>query len=198
VGIFLRFVPNLFVAALSAEIPQSSMSSFEDVESPQKRVKLSSEIQTLMEAESANLPTAAALPTTPPQGRAAHAAKEAEVGITDYVSREPSGFEGVLKKRYTDFLVNEILPNGKVVHLQKLRSAAVNQPSENSQAIVSSIQNGTGAPSAGIVGPSTVISPPVATTENRRSDEAKPEQPKDQPVEGSSPVSPLTGFSHLS
>lgn len=47
--------------------------------------------------------------------------KERACGITESVSSSVSGFSGVLKKRYTDFLVNEILPSGKVVHLTNLR-----------------------------------------------------------------------------
>ncbi|KAI5296053.1 hypothetical protein KEM52_005866 [Ascosphaera acerosa] len=44
--------------------------------------------------------------------------REVQVGITDFVSPELAGFEGVLKKRYTDFLVNEIELNGQVLHLR--------------------------------------------------------------------------------
>lgn len=42
---------------------------------------------------------------------------ELDVGITTYVSPTIVPFQAILKKRYTDFLVNEILPDGKVVHL---------------------------------------------------------------------------------
>lgn len=75
----------------------------------------------------------------------AQAVKEAEVGITQFVSPDLPGFSGVVKKRYvvvdrlagwlherakkdllltqalaryTDFLVNEILPSGEVLHLK--------------------------------------------------------------------------------
>ncbi len=44
--------------------------------------------------------------------------KEHEVGITVFVSDSRSVLLGTLKKRYTDFLVNEILPDGQVLHLQ--------------------------------------------------------------------------------
>ena len=47
--------------------------------------------------------------------------KERACGITESVSSSVSGFGGVLKKRYTDFLVNEILPSGEVVHLTNLK-----------------------------------------------------------------------------
>ncbi|KAL1860963.1 multisubstrate pseudouridine synthase 7 [Paecilomyces lecythidis] len=50
----------------------------------------------------------------------AQALKEAEVGITEFVSSSTQGFSGILKKRYTDFLVNEILPTGEVLHLHDL------------------------------------------------------------------------------
>lgn len=64
--------------------------------------------------------------------------KEAACGITEFVSPDLLGFTGVLKKRYaraiyrfglrsdsnryTDFLVNEILPSGRVVHLDNTRA----------------------------------------------------------------------------
>ena len=64
--------------------------------------------------------------------------KEAACGITEFVSPELLCFSGILKKRYafrilfiptlanlhryTDFLVNEILPSGEVVHLDNLKA----------------------------------------------------------------------------
>ncbi|KAL8720585.1 MAG: hypothetical protein Q9225_002574 [Loekoesia sp. 1 TL-2023] len=53
--------------------------------------------------------------------------KEVQCGITEYVSPHLLGFEGILKKRYTDFLVNEILPNGKVIHLDSLKKPSDKQ-----------------------------------------------------------------------
>ncbi|MCJ1310320.1 hypothetical protein MMC25_003982 [Agyrium rufum] len=47
--------------------------------------------------------------------------KEAQVGITQFTASDIAGFSGLLKKRYTDFLVNEILPSGVVVHLDNLK-----------------------------------------------------------------------------
>ena len=38
--------------------------------------------------------------------------KELQVGIQAFANPELASFQGVLKTRYTDFLVNEILPNG--------------------------------------------------------------------------------------
>ncbi|KAH8596856.1 pseudouridine synthase [Bisporella sp. PMI_857] len=43
--------------------------------------------------------------------------REVEVGITQVVNASNQGFQGTLKQRYTDFQVNEITPDGKVVHL---------------------------------------------------------------------------------
>ena len=67
-----------------------------------------------------------------------HDSKEAAYGITEFVSRDLLGFSGIVKKRYTfltalmhslanlhrytDFLVNEILPSGEVVHLDNLKA----------------------------------------------------------------------------
>lgn len=48
------------------------------------------------------------------------ALQERAVGITAYVSPDAPGFSGILKQRYTDFLVNEILPSGEVLHLTEI------------------------------------------------------------------------------
>lgn len=47
--------------------------------------------------------------------------KELKAGITAFVSPNTCGFSGVLKQRYTDFLVNEILPNGEVLRLDSVK-----------------------------------------------------------------------------
>jgi len=44
--------------------------------------------------------------------------KEVRAGITEYITPENLGFTGILKQRYTDFLVNEIGLDGKVLHLK--------------------------------------------------------------------------------
>lgn len=45
--------------------------------------------------------------------------KESDVGITQFINQSiQSGFLGLLKQKYTDFLVNEIDTNGNVVHLE--------------------------------------------------------------------------------
>lgn len=49
------------------------------------------------------------------------AAKEYKVGITTFVDGSRPVLRGLVKKRYADFLVNEILPGGRVLHLRKLR-----------------------------------------------------------------------------
>ncbi|CAN6611080.1 multisubstrate pseudouridine synthase 7 [Trichomonascus vanleenenianus] len=45
---------------------------------------------------------------------------EPDVGIVEYIAPELTGFKGIIKQRYTDFLVNEIGLDGKVVHLVDL------------------------------------------------------------------------------
>ena len=42
---------------------------------------------------------------------------EREVGITEYTGPQVPGFRGILKDRYSDFLVNEVDMAGNVVHL---------------------------------------------------------------------------------
>jgi tRNA pseudouridine13 synthase len=43
---------------------------------------------------------------------------EIAVGITEYVNPTLPSWSGVLKQRYTDFLVNEVLPSGEVLHFR--------------------------------------------------------------------------------
>lgn len=50
---------------------------------------------------------------------------ESDVGITQYLSPELGGFKGILKQRYTDFLVNEIDRKGNVIHLVDLGSCDI-------------------------------------------------------------------------
>ncbi|RHZ61478.1 hypothetical protein CDV55_101487 [Aspergillus turcosus] len=103
------------------------------VESPRKRLKT----EDTAVSDDAVLP-----PSTVPALEAesvkisdgdAQALKEVEVGITEFVSADNVGFSGVLKKRYTDFLVNEILPSGEVLHLRNL-----NPPTSSTEANKSS------------------------------------------------------------
>lgn len=56
------------------------------------------------------------------------AAKEKDVGIISFIDESRSKLRGTLKKRYTDFLVNEILPNGTVVHLRSMKAKNQSAP----------------------------------------------------------------------
>ena len=64
--------------------------------------------------------------------------KERACGIMEFVSPDLLGFSGVLKKRYTDFMVHEILPSGEVVHLTSLKAPKkTQQKTEESEPAVS-------------------------------------------------------------
>ncbi|KAL9618238.1 MAG: hypothetical protein Q9160_007008 [Pyrenula sp. 1 TL-2023] len=81
--------------------------------------------------------------------------KEQAIGVKAFVSPGPlqvdSGsisrytFRGILKKRYTDFLVNEILLDGKVVRLQSTKPAKAQLPAQRQ--VLSSGDNERGQPS---------------------------------------------------
>ncbi|CEN62586.1 hypothetical protein ASPCAL09219 [Aspergillus calidoustus] len=83
------------------------------IEPPQKRLKTENVADTADVALPATVAVGALQPAADDQ-----LSREIEVGITEFVSADNEGFVGILKKRYTDFLVNEILPSGKVLHLQ--------------------------------------------------------------------------------
>lgn len=59
-----------------------------------------------------------AAPTAPVSAIDADLEREVRAGITEYVCPDNLGFTGVLKQRYTDFLVNEIGLDGQVLHLK--------------------------------------------------------------------------------
>ncbi|KAK5128776.1 hypothetical protein LTR85_000109 [Meristemomyces frigidus] len=59
--------------------------------------------------------------------------QETVVGISAFVSPQTPGFRCTVKQRYTDFLVNEILPTGEVVHLTDLPDGK-RKPQQNAPA----------------------------------------------------------------
>ncbi|KAI9842573.1 MAG: hypothetical protein M1838_003073 [Thelocarpon superellum] len=152
--------------------------------SARKRQKLSSPPPSL-EADSlpranGSTPSIQAIQTMPSSSPASssdlQSQREAEVGITEYVNVNLPRFSGILKKRhvYTDFLVNEILPSGEVVHLDNLKppskKPAVPKPSSQvppasgvaGRATEDSIVAPLGAPEPGLV-PTASTGEPHAT-----------------------------------
>ena len=87
---------------------------------PAKRARL--------DDSAAHTPSAAATPAQATPGSALNAPsqmeteyeKEVRAGITEYITPDNLGFTGVLKQRYTDFLVNEIGLDGQVLRLKKV------------------------------------------------------------------------------
>ena len=59
--------------------------------------------------------------------------KEEDVGITEYMSPENPGFKCVLKHRYSDFLVNEIGLDGKVVWIKESDTTPQNQEKKDEE-----------------------------------------------------------------
>jgi tRNA pseudouridine13 synthase len=156
-------------------------------------MKLSQEVETQIEPGPIDRASVPILSTVLSQEKATLGAKEAEVGIINYVSTGTSGFQGNLKKRYTDFLVNEILPNGKVVHLQVLGSITVSRHDSTHGVEVSSERNGAGNSSLDASDPSSLKLPSATTTVTSRTERGKLERSEDPPTgDGSSLVGPLT------
>ncbi|XP_073508347.1 pseudouridylate synthase 7 homolog isoform X2 [Phyllobates terribilis] len=66
-----------------------------------------------------------------------HGLTELDVGITKFVSSH-EGFSGILKERYSDFVVHEIGKDGKIIHLNDLSVPADNEdPSEDIYSVLS-------------------------------------------------------------
>jgi tRNA pseudouridine13 synthase len=91
--------------------------SLDDAARPAKRARLDDDSVPTFSAN-----TAPAAPTQPipsaPAAIDAELEREVRAGITEYVCPDNLGFTGVLKQRYTDFLVNEIGLDGQVLHLR--------------------------------------------------------------------------------
>ncbi|RJE21787.1 pseudouridine synthase [Aspergillus sclerotialis] len=88
------------------------------VESPRKRIKTDNALSTTETVVSSDRAHTEPAPSNETED--AQLSKELEVGITQFVSSQNVGFSGIFKKRYTDFLVNEILPSGEVLHLKSI------------------------------------------------------------------------------
>lgn len=86
----------------------------DDSARPAKRARLDD--NTAPSLSSAPTPQAAAI--APQAAIGTDLEREVRAGITEYVCPDNLGFTGVLKQRYTDFLVNEIGLDGQVLHLK--------------------------------------------------------------------------------
>lgn len=111
-----------FVIQFTSSEIAIKMSGREDIsEQPRKKQRLNG-------PEDASVPANAAISSTNAEVEAATSQEDAtkaqleqerKAGITVWATDAP-GFAGVVKKRYTDFLVNEILLNKHVLHLEDI------------------------------------------------------------------------------
>ncbi|KZF24052.1 putative pseudouridine synthase TruD/Pus7 [Xylona heveae TC161] len=102
-------------------------------ESPRKRQRLASPSEAEL-SQSSITPNEQPAPVAveaslarPKAGSDEEPRLESDVGITEFISPDVSGFSGILKTRYTDFLVNEILPSGQVLHLESVKVPQLEQ-----------------------------------------------------------------------
>lgn len=89
------------------------------------------------------LPKAPIVSDTPANTNDHDLEREVRAGITEYVCPDNLGFTGVLKQRYTDFLVNEIGLDGEVLHLRK---AGVEGKSDKKEEAVVAKESANGNP----------------------------------------------------
>jgi tRNA pseudouridine13 synthase len=90
--------------------------SSEDSARPAKRARLDHNAAPSL----SSVPVPQAAPRAPEAAIDEDLEREVRAGIREYVCPSNLGFRGVLKQRYTDFLVNEIGQDGVVVHLRSL------------------------------------------------------------------------------
>ncbi|KAF2797165.1 tRNA pseudouridine synthase D [Melanomma pulvis-pyrius CBS 109.77] len=106
------------------------MSDEPAIERPQKRARLDSSLSPTLKPSASSAPPPQLLPPTAPialgaASRLSDIDREIRAGITEYVCPENLGFTGVLKQRYTDFLVHEIGLDGEVLHLRQIGAGDV-------------------------------------------------------------------------
>ncbi|KAF8974462.1 pseudouridine synthase [Flammula alnicola] len=103
-----------------------------DIERYSKRTKLDTDVQETSEDSKVALTSSTAEHILPPShallGIPLPVAKagspmnflEADVGISEYIGRGEAKVEGIIKQRFTDFLVFEVDQDSKVIHLKTL------------------------------------------------------------------------------
>ena len=89
----------------------------DDSTRPAKRARLDDNAAPSLSTTSTAAPNTAPIPSAPATIDT-DLEREVRAGITEYVCPDNLGFTGVLKQRYTDFLVNEIGLDGQVLHLK--------------------------------------------------------------------------------
>ncbi|VVT46377.1 uncharacterized protein SAPINGB_P001183 [Magnusiomyces paraingens] len=95
---------------------RSAESAFESEDSSAKRVKVDDEKST-EQTSAEQTSTSTEKPAVKSYSAPNAGISEIDVGITQFLSPDLKGFKGILKQRYSDFLVNEIDKDGNVVHL---------------------------------------------------------------------------------
>ncbi|XP_012855128.1 PREDICTED: multisubstrate pseudouridine synthase 7 isoform X2 [Erythranthe guttata] len=71
--------------------------------------------------------------------RSMTSAEESDVGILCYISPLP-GFRGILKQRYSDFIVNEVDMDGNVVHLTSLEAPPSEAAGEKKEKVADQLE----------------------------------------------------------
>lgn len=85
---------------------------------PAKRARLDDNTTPSLSTDTTSAQAPQAAPKAPvPSAIDSDLEREVRAGITEYICPDNLGFTGVLKQRYTDFLVNEITLDGRVLHL---------------------------------------------------------------------------------
>ncbi|EMD94656.1 hypothetical protein COCC4DRAFT_74989 [Bipolaris maydis ATCC 48331] len=90
----------------------------DDAARPAKRARLDNDCVPTFSASNAAPAATLQSISSAPAGIDAELEREVRAGIMEYVCPDNLGFTGVLKQRYTDFLVNEIGLDGQVLHLR--------------------------------------------------------------------------------
>ncbi|KAH7407064.1 pseudouridine synthase [Phaeosphaeria sp. MPI-PUGE-AT-0046c] len=106
---------------------------------PAKRARLDDNTAPSLSADT-SAPAPQATPSAPVAPIDTDLDREVRAGITEYVCPDNLGFMGILKQRYTDFLVNEIGLDGQVLHLK-----STNVPRKQGKKANGAQQNGTDA-----------------------------------------------------
>jgi tRNA pseudouridine13 synthase len=169
----------------------------DDSARPAKRARLDDNSTSTLAAEtSAPAPQAAAI--APIAAIDTDLEREVRAGITEYVCPDNLGFTGVLKQRYTDFLVNEIGLDGQVLHLKstdvpqkeskKVQAKQSNGPAPKKEQpaeakVVVREENGDAPMPDVVIAEAGAQSAPVKTEETPVQEEKDAKQEGDQQIE---------------
>ncbi|KAJ3566416.1 hypothetical protein NP233_g7023 [Leucocoprinus birnbaumii] len=117
---------------------------------------------------------------------------ETNVGISEYVGRESAKVQGIIKQRFTDFLVYEVDLDGNVIHLKSLEKPQSSKKTEETATVPpeDTATPTTETPMEGVETDQTPV-PPAKDAEVKSSEPAKASQAEPWPEHFNTTLAPF-------